>query len=283
MSTWTDLVNTEKLQQMVVNNITDQWANIINVLPNLIGAILIVFIGWVFAFILRKVTVATLKKIGFDRISNDVGMLSVMDNAGFNQQPSHIAGKIIYWLILFMFMVPAADTLGFDDLVQLIKSIVSFLPKLIIAIVILLLGSMFAKFVKDTITNSSLFSNVSASATIANSIYVVIIASIILMALEQLNINTQLLHSIMMLSIAGIVVALALAVGLGARDIAKNLLCGSYARESFSIGTVISFAQYQGKVKEVSTLSTFIELEDGELISIPNAQLYEDAIKLKTE
>ena len=142
---------------------------------------------------------------------------------------------------------------------------------------------MFAKFVKDTITNSSLFSNVSASATIANSIYVVIIASIILMALEQLNINTQLLHSIMMLSIAGIVVALALAVGLGARDIAKNLLCGSYARESFSIGTVISFAQYQGKVKEVSTLSTFIELENGELISIPNAQLYEDAIKLKAE
>lgn len=282
MSSWSELINTEKLQQIVVDNITDQWASLISVLPNLIGALLILLSGWLFAFVLRKVTMAALKKIGFDRLSSEAGMLSVMDNAGFKKQPSDIAGKIIYWLVLFMFMVPAADTLGFDDLVQLIKSIVSFLPKLIIAIVILLLGSTFAKFVKETITNSTLFSNINASATIANAIYAVIIASIILMALEQLNINTQLLHSIMMLSIAGIVVALALAVGLGAREIAKNLLAGSYARENFTKGVAISVGEYQGVVKEVSTLSTFIELSDGQLVSIPNSALYEQSIKVST-
>lgn len=277
------LVNTEKLHTMVVDNLTSQWLNIISVLPNLIGSLIILIIGWVFAWLIKKSTVTVVRKLGLDRFSSNSGVLSVMDSAGIKNQPSDIVAKVLFWTVLFMFMIPAAQALGFNDLVVLIKSIVGFLPKLLIAIITLVLGTMFAKFVKDTINNSSLFENVNAGSTIANGIYTLIVASIVLMALEQLNFNTKLLHTIMMLVVAAILLAVAMAVGMGARDIAKNLLTGSYARESFIIGTKISIDDIKGSVVEVSTLSTFIELESGERVSIPNAHLYQQQIKMSAK
>ncbi len=281
MSAWDELINTEKLQLMVIDNLTDQWASLISVLPNVIGAVLIMLLGWGFAIIIKKFSSAMLKKMGIDRLSNDSGVLSVMDNAGIKQQPSVIAGKIFFWLILCMFMVPAANALDFTDLVVLVKSIVSFLPKLIIAIVILVVGTMFAKFARDTIAHNRVFTNLNASGSIGHTVYIIIVATIVLMALEQLNINTQFLYSIMLLIIAGIILALAIAVGLGARDIAKNLLIGSYARENFTPGSMLEIEECKGKVQEVSALSTFIKSAEGELISIPNQNLYQSFVKIK--
>jgi small-conductance mechanosensitive channel len=228
------------------------------------------------------VSAASLKRIGIDRLSNDTGVLSVMDNAGITQRPSDIAGKIFFWLVLFMFMVPAADTLNFSDFVILIKSIISYIPKLIIAIVILIFGTMFAKFIRDTIIDNRIFSNVNASGSIGNAVYFVVVATIVLMALEQLAINTKFLYSIMLLMIAGVVLALAIAMGLGAKDIAKKLMIGSYARETFTPGSVLEVNQYKGEVQEVSTLSTIIKsAENGDMISIPNDELYQHWVKIK--
>ncbi|NQZ31043.1 MAG: mechanosensitive ion channel [Oceanospirillaceae bacterium] len=284
MNNIVELIDTEKLHLMIVENLTNQWLNIISVLPNIVGSIIILLIGWLCAWSIRKITLTMLKKIGLDHMSSNAGVLSVMDSAGIKQQPSDIAGKVLFWLVLFMFMIPAADTLGFNDLVLLIKSVVGFLPKLLIAIVTLVLGTMFAKFIKDTINNSSIFENVNSSKTIANAIYAVIVASIVLMALEQLSFNTKLLHTIMMLLIGAILFAIAMAVGFGARDVAKNILFGNYARESFSVGTVIELKSEQenvkGRVVEISTLSTFIELPTGERVSIPNADLYRFHVKI---
>lgn len=286
MNDISELIDSEKLHLMIVENLTNQWLNIISVLPNIVGAVIIILIGWVFAWSIRKITLTTLKKIGLDHLSSNAGVLSVMDSAGIKQQPSDIAGKVLYWLVLFMFMIPAADTLGFNDLVLLIKSVVGFLPKLLIAIITLVLGSMFAKFIKDTINNSNIFENVNSSKTIANAIYAVIVASVVLMALEQLSFNTQLLHTIMMLVIGAILFAIAMAVGFGARDVAKNILFGSYARNSFSIGTVLELdtdqLSFKGKVIEVSTLNIFVELATGERMSIPNADLYKYNVKIDT-
>ena len=100
MSNWENLIDTENLRLIVIDNLTAQWASILSVLPHLIGAALILLIGWVIAIIIKKMSTTMLAKIGFDRLSNDAGVLSMMDNAGITQKPSSIVGKIFFWLIL---------------------------------------------------------------------------------------------------------------------------------------------------------------------------------------
>jgi small-conductance mechanosensitive channel len=281
MSNWQNLIDTQKLKLMVIDNLTDQWASILSVLPNVIGALVIMLIGWLIAIFIKKMSVSMLAKMGFDRLSNESGVLSMMDNAGITQKPSNIVGKIFFWLILFLFMVPAADTLDFKDLVLLIKSIISYLPKLMIAITVLVLGAMFAKFIRDTVANNRVFSNISAGGSIANTLYFVILASIVLMALEQLNINTQLLYSILLIVLSGTVLALAISVGLGAKEVAKNILTGSYARESFTPGSIVEIGELQGEIISVGAVNTLLKLSESDSLSIPNETLFKSNVVIK--
>ncbi|MGB1238395.1 MAG: mechanosensitive ion channel family protein [Pseudomonadales bacterium] len=281
MSEWQDIIDSEKLQNTVIENITAQWASVISVLPNIVGALVILLLGCLIAWLVKKGSSATLKRLGLDKISSDVGVLGVMDNAGIKRSLSELCGKFFYWLILFMFMVPAADTLGFDELVALIKTLISFLPKIAIALITVILGMMFATFLKGAITSSRLFSNLNSGGTLGNIAYTVIVASVVLMALEQLSIRTELLHNILLIALTAVALALAIALGLGAREVAKNLLLGSYARESFNSGDIIEIADYRGTVEHVNSLNTLIVLQDGERISVPNQQLYQLIVKLK--
>lgn len=283
MSNWENLIDTENLRLIVIDNLTAQWASILSVLPHLIGAALILLIGWVIAIIIKKMSTTMLAKIGFDRLSNDAGVLSMMDNAGITQKPSSIVGKIFFWLILFLFMVPAADTLNFKDLVVLIKSIISYLPKMMISITILILGAMFAKFLKDTISSSRVFSNVSSRGTLGSALYFIILASIVLMSLEQLDIDTKLLYSILLIMLTGAVLAIAIAVGLGAQDMAKNVLTGNYARECFIPGSVIEIAEHKGEVLAVGAVNTMVKTLAGDSISIPNELLFKSTVVIKSE
>ena len=92
MNNIVELIDTEKLHLMIVENLTNQWLNIISVLPNIVGSIIILLIGWLCAWSIRKITLTMLKKIGLDHMSSNAGVLSVMDSAGIKQQPSDIAG-----------------------------------------------------------------------------------------------------------------------------------------------------------------------------------------------
>lgn len=274
------LIDLEKLQSTVVHNLTKQWADIIAMLPNLLGAIVIISIGFVFALILKKIGSSLLRRVGLDRISRSVGVSDVMEDAGFVRRPSSFAGKIIFWLVMFVFLVPAAETLGMSDLVNLFKGFILFLPKLIASLVILIFGMMFAQFLRHSITDKPSAIGSNSAKALGNAVYGIMVTVVVLIALDHLNIHTQLLHNIIMLVVAGIMLTVAISVGLGAREVAHNLLSGIYARESFKVGDVIDIDGETGTIKEVSTLSTIIVVDDEKTISIPNASLYRQLVKV---
>ena len=276
------LINLEKLNKTVVENLTEQWANLIVMLPNLIGALLIIIVGIIIALIFKKISASLLRRMGFDRISSKAGVSGVMEDAGMAKRPSILAGKMVFWLVLFIFMVPAANMLGMTFLVNLIKSFIAFMPKIISALIIIVLGMMFAQFLRRSIIDRPATIGSNSAKTLGNAIFGIMSVVIVLVALEQLEIETELLHGVIMLVVAGLMLSLALAVGFGAREVAHNLLTGIYAREHFKTGDTIEIDEITGTVKEVSTLNTIITVTAGEEVSIPNGSLYKQLIKIKS-
>lgn len=274
------LVDFEKLQNTVVSNLTAQWSGVLSSLPNLFGAVLILLLGIIVAMVLKKISQTLLRRVGLDRISNKAGVSDVMQDAGLVKRPSILAGKMMFWLVLFVFMVPAANMLGLTDLVNLFKSFIAFLPKIITALVIIIFGMMFAQFLRRTIMEKPATIGSNSAKTLGNLVYGIMVTVIVLVALEQLDIETVLLHNIIMLVVAGIMLTLAVSLGLGSREVAHNLLAGIYAREQFKQGDVIQLDEVTGVVREVSTLSTIIVVDDNEEISIPNSTLYKHVIKI---
>jgi len=274
------LLDISKLKTTVVENLNSQWADLIAFLPNLLGAVVILLVGLIIAFILKKIGSSLFRKIGIDRVSRNAGVSDVMQDAGLARRPSLLAGKIIFWLVLFIFLVPAANTLGLTELVNLFKGVISFLPKIITALVIVIFGIMFAQFLRRSIIDKPSTIGSDSAKSLGNLIYGIMVTVIVLVALEQLEIETKLLHSIIMIVVSGIMLALAFSVGFGAREVAHNLLSGIYAREHFKPGEHIEIDDVKGNIQEVSTLNTIIELSDNETVSIPNSTLYKSIVKI---
>ena len=277
------IIDFEKLQNSVVSNLTAQWSAVISSLPNLIGAVLILVLGIIVALIFKKISQTLLRRVGLDRISSKAGVSEVMQDAGMVKRPSIFAGKIVFWMVLFVFLVPAANMLGLTELVTLFKGFINFLPKIITALVIIIFGMMFAQFLRRTIMEKPSTIGSNSAKTLGNLVYGTMVTVIVLVALEQLEIETVLLHNIIMLVVGGMMLMLAVAVGLGSRDVARNLLNGIYAREQFKQGDVIEVDGITGVVSEVGALSTLITVDEGELVSIPNSTLYQQVIKIASE
>lgn len=277
------IIDFEKLQNSVVSNLTAQWSAVISSLPNLIGAVLILLLGIIVALIFKKISQTLLRRVGLDRISSKAGVSEVMQDAGMVKRPSIFAGKIVFWMVLFVFLVPAANMLGLTELVTLFKGFINFLPKIITALVIIIFGMMFAQFLRRTIMEKPSTIGSNSAKTLGNLVYGTMVTVIVLVALEQLEIETVLLHNIIMLVVGGMMLMLAVAVGLGSRDVARNLLNGIYAREQFKQGDVIEVDGITGVVSEVGALSTLITVDEGELVSIPNSTLYQQVIKIASE
>lgn len=273
-------IDFEKLKNTVVDNLTAQWAELIAMLPNLIGAFVILLFGLGIAYIFKQISTSLLRKVGLDRISNKAGVSNVMEDAGLARRPSKLAGKVVFWLVFFVFMVPAANALGMDELVKLFKSFISFLPKIITAMVIVIFGMMFAQFLRKTIVEKPSAIGSNSAKTLGNLVYGIMVTVIVLIALEQLNIQTELLHNIIMLVVAGIMLALVFSVGLGTREVSNNLLSGIYAREHFKPGEEISVGDTKGTVQEVSTLSTLILVSENTSVSVPNSELYKHVVTI---
>jgi len=274
------IISISKVKTDVTTSLQAQWLELIDILPNIFGAIIILLIGLIIAYIFKKISSSLFRRFGLDRISKNAGVSGVMVDAGLNNRPSILAGKIVFWLVLFVFLVPAANTLGLTELVSLFKGIISFLPKIITALIIIVLGAMFAQFLRRSIIDKPATVDSNSAKSLGNFVYGIMIIVIVLVALEQLDIETNLLHSIIKLVVAGIMLTLALALGFGAKEIALNLLSGINAREHFNVGDKIEVNEIIGEIKEVSTLSTIISVSENESVSVPNSVLYNSLVKL---
>lgn len=281
MTTTTQTI--EKIQDTVVSNMSEQWTQFIEFLPNLAGALIILLIGFAISFIFKKVSTTLFRRIGLDRFSNKAGVSDVMVDAGLSRRPSVLAGKIIFWIVLFIFLVPAANSLGLDELVKIFKGFISFLPKILTALVIVILGIIFAQFLRNMIQEKPATIGSNSAKTLGNLVYGVMVTVVVLVALEQLDIETSLLHNIITLVVGGIMLGLALAVGFGSREVAYNMLSGVYAREQFIPGSRIELGDVEGEVVEVNTLNTLLLTSDNTTVSIPNSKLYGSILTVQNE
>lgn len=276
------IIDLSKVKTDVTTSLQAQWLELIDILPNILGAAIILLIGLIIAYVLKKISSTLFRKFGLDRISRNAGVSDVMEDAGLSKRPSLFAGKIVFWLVFFVFLVPAANTLGLTELVSLFKGIISFLPKIITALVIIVFGAMFAQFLRRSIISKPAAIDSNSAKSLGNFVYGIMITVIVLVALEQLDIETELLHSLIKLVVAGIMLTLAISLGFGAKEIALNLLSGANAREHFNVGDKIEVNETVGIIKEVSTLSTMVTISENEVVSIPNSTLYKTLVKISS-
>lgn len=194
------------------------WSEIATFVPKLLAALILLFIGWLLARLLRSGLQRLLKAFDFDHLAQKSGLEALANSGGVALSLSGLIGGLVYWLVILVVAVSITNSLGLHTVAELLNRVVLYLPNVLVAILVMLFGTLLARFVNRLVftwLNGIKAPNALFMSTTAE--YMVQIFAFFL-ALEQLDIGTQLVTAAFSIAFGGLVLALALAFGLGGRE-----------------------------------------------------------------
>lgn len=197
-------------------------------IPALIGALIILLIGVIVARVVRAIIVRLLGAVHFDQIMQRTGIPGLLERGGVRTDIAGFVAGLIYWFIFLIFLVAAANALGVPTITAIVTSIVLFLPNVLVAVVILIIGSLIANFVSGIVRSSMTTTNIKGSGLIAGLVRYAILAFVVIMALDQIGVGAAIVQTLFACVAGGLTLALAIAFGFGGRDTAKDIVDSAY-------------------------------------------------------
>ncbi len=234
----------------VITSFAAALALVFSFIPKLLGFLVILLIGWLVASALAKAVTFLLRKVGFDRIGDRIGLSRLLSQSGLKTDAADVLGKIVYWFVFLIFLVPAVDALGLTAVSALLGQVIAYIPNVFVAILILFLGTLAATVVADIVRGASRSSNIGSPNLFANIARYAILGFVALIALEQLGIAPSLLNILFAAIMGATALAAGLAFGLGGQDTARKYL----ERTESSASQVASQIQMQQAAEQVRTL-----------------------------
>ncbi|AJE15112.1 MULTISPECIES: mechanosensitive ion channel family protein [Stutzerimonas] len=264
--------------QSLLSAMSSLWGSVAAFIPRLFGALVVVLLGFVVAKLLDTLLSKVLAKIGLDRLMAGTGLTKLLGRAGIRVPVSTLVGKIVYWFVLLIFLVSAAESLGLERVSATLDVLALYVPKVLGAALILLVGMLLAQLVSGLVRGAAEGVGLDYAhglARIAQGLVIIIGISV---AIGQLEVKTELLNYVIAIVLITVGLAVALALGLGSRELVGQILAGIYVRELYEVGQRIRLAELEGEIEEIGTVKTLVLLDDGELASIPNRTLLEQRV-----
>jgi hypothetical protein len=200
------------------------WIQFIQFLPQLIVGLVLFIVGWIFAFFLRKGIIRILKFIRVDKIAEKSGIETVLMKGGAQYTTVNILANFMYWFVMFALTMAVLHSLGLDAAKELFTRILGYIPDIIIAILVLISGTLLAKLLRGVLFTYLSNIRITGSEFISNIVYWAIILLVFSITLQQLSIGGQVLISAFEIAFGGLCLALAIAFGIAGKEWATQIL-----------------------------------------------------------
>jgi small-conductance mechanosensitive channel len=240
--------------------------------PNLIGALLILLVGWGIASLLYALTDKVLDSLRFDALMARTGVDDAINRSGVRIDPSNLVATLVKWTVLLVAFMMAADALNLTQVSVGISAILAYIPNVIAAVAILTLGVLLAGFVSRLVRGAAATAGLRTADLMADLAYWAITIFAALGAIGQLNIAPTLVQTLYTAVIAAIALAGALAFGLGMRDQARDVVAGRALAEQLHPGDEIALEDMRGRIQAIGAIKTLVQTAEG-VMSVPNHQL----------
>lgn len=200
------------------------WTQLASFVPQLIAALLLLFIGWMLAKVARTGVRRLLTALKFDKITEKSGLEAFMQHAELELSLAGVIGNLVYWLIILVMIVTVANSLGLQMVADLFNKVVLYIPNVIVAILVLVFGTILARFINRMVfawLNNVEFEGALTVSTFSEYAMMVFVFFI---AMEQLQIANELLTAAFIIAFGAVGLAFAIAFGMGAKDWASRVI-----------------------------------------------------------
>ena len=272
-----DTINQWK--ELSFNTLSTILDNIAVALPNILGAILILFVGFLFNKIVRLV-VKRIFKIGkIKEVSEKINDTEFFGETDFKINIEKIILSFIKWFLLLVFIIIAADIVKLTIISTEIANLLRYVPQLISAVIIFVIGLYGAKFIEKTLIKIFKSMDFNGSKLVSSIVFYIIMIFVTVTAVNQAGIDTSIITNNFTLILGAFLLAFALAFGLGSKTIVADLLKTFYARKNYAIGDRIKMNTIEGTIESIDSIFVTLKTENGKLV-IPIKEITENRIEV---
>lgn len=248
-------------------------------LPQLVGAIVILVVGWLVAKAVRALTVRLVKS--FDRVSNFVGLGDVVGAKNINESFVTILGNVIFWLVILFFVTAASNLIGLNMFAGWLDRLIGHLPNILSGALIILAGIVFGNLVNDATRTAASSLPSRQRILLARTAQAFTVITMIVIGVDQIGIDITVLITVFAIVIGALLGGVAFAFSLGSRTLVSNLLGARYLNKDYRVGEAIRISGLEGTILEISSIAVILETDAGKA-TIPAKVFSEESSLLLT-
>ena len=252
------------------------FERLISNVPSLLGAVLLLLVGWASARILRFAThrAVLVLEVLLSKLAGRSGIerLKVGRSAA-------VLGAIVFWIVLLFFVTAATHVLGLQTFTDWLARLLDHLPAIAAGLLIIVAGYILASFVADLVNATGTRLPDAQRVALARVAQGATLTVAILVGADQIGIKVTFLAVLAAIVAAAVVGGVTLAASLGARGYVANLIGAHYLRQAFSVGQRVRVGGHEGRILEVTAVTLVLQTDEGR-VSLPGRVLHEDAIVL---
>jgi hypothetical protein len=252
------------MKDKLIQAFSNLMDSIIAAVPKVVMGLLLIVAALLVAKIIEKVLRYALTKIRFDALVGKAGIDRALQRIGIRQELTIQLPRLVYFLVLLLFAKTAVDALGLFAISGAIGAFFGYLPNIVAALVLLILGSTVGQFAGQTIAQSAASSGIEFAPALGKLVSGLILFVCAMMAVAQLKIDTDIVRIVTSFILGGAALAFGISFGLGTRDIVRNLAAGFYARKILVVGRPLELAGQQGVLRAITATHVIIESEGRE-------------------
>ncbi len=238
--------------------------------PRAVAGLLVVIGLVLLAKALARLAAVISRRLRVDALGDTLGLTPMLARVGVVDPASVWLPRLIYVALLMLFAQTAATVLGLTPIADSIRAFFGYLPNVIAAIAVLLGGTAASDFAGGAVRRSAENSGIDMAGTLGGvaSALVLFVAGI--MALAQLEIDTDMIRVVTICALSGIALAFGLSLGLGSRDVTRSMIAGFYARKLLRPGDTVTVGDHTGTLVMITPTQTVIQVPAQADLAVPN-------------
>jgi small-conductance mechanosensitive channel len=267
---------------MAFATILDEAGNTLGgYLPRLGGALVLLLAGLLVASVIRRVLTKLLRAARLDELGERWGVHDVLENIGLGRSLAGLVARAVRIAIVFLVVFAALSLLGLEFLSDSLNGVILFLPRVFVALALLVAGIVVGQIVRRQVDR--LAQQMDIPGPLGALAETVVLGVFAITALAQVGIPTQVLLLLAAILLGAVGLTLALAFGIGGREMAREVSARRYVEGSFTVGEEVSVGGQRGRIAVIEATGTVLETNGGDRVRIPNSQLVASIVTLHGE
>lgn len=247
-------------------------------LPNLLGCVVLLLLGWLAASLLRSLT-QRLAGAAMQRVARTRAIQARTERSRSWQSVPMVLGAAVYWTVLLFFLAAAIEALGLSAVSNVLGLVTVYLPQVLVALLIVFAGLWLGEFVRTLLARAAPRAGLGYGDLLGRGAQGLIVFLAIIIAVDQIGIDSTVLITTLATVFAATLGAAGLAFGLGARSTVGNIIAARYVQKSYRVGDTVRVGEHQGRIAEFTDTAVMLESEKGRVM-VP-AQRFSEEVSVR--